>query len=873
VAANAPDSVFASGRAMATLVELARRPHPVGSPEHTRVRELVEARLRELGLEPELQTTTSVLRTGATARAATVRNVLARLPGTASSGAIVLTAHYDAVPLSSGAGDDGTGVVTILETVRALLTGPPLANDVIVLVTDAEELGLLGARAFVAEHPWMQDVAVVLSVEMRGGAGPSIMFETGSENGWIVEALAAGDPRPFANSLSVALYRRLPNDTDFSPFRDAGVQGLNFAAIGRPRIYHQATDVAENVEEATIQHHGVQLLGMVRELGSRDLTVVDAPDRAYFTAPFLGLVTYPPSWALALSAALVLLTGLVYVIARARGNRARHVLAGFLLGLLALALGAGAGWGLFLGVRGYHPEYGSLVSAFHEEGWYVLAIVGIALAVVTTLFGVAGRRLPFSGLALGAVLLPLAGALALEFTVPLAAMNLQWPTAAAVLAVGVLAVARAGRRPGLVRWILALALTLPVLALLVPVIELVWVAMSLALAPVLGALVALALLLLLPALHALEEPNRWWAPVAGLLVAVACTAVGILRAGSAADRPGPSTLVYAADREAGTAVWASGPDGPGLTWATERVGAFGDADSLPAFPLLGVYRTAAAPALTVPSPEIRARAGERLDGRPVLVLTVDAPLEAEALTLELEGGGDAVFVGVNGHAIPEGPPGGPDDLRVTRLVHWGRPEGALTVEVELGAAGLLPTIRVIEQHLRPAELLGEKPFERPPELAPSVPKRSDRAFFVTRLSFDGPGAVEPLRSDSFPPLALDTAGLRLRPDTGRRATPRDSVGGGLRPDTTAVDSIVADTFPVDTLRPYTPGADSLAPDSLAPDTLGRDTLRADTLGRGGVTRSSARVPTPTPPRTRATPPAARRAPRTPARSPRRARAR
>ena len=120
-----------------------------------------------------MQTTTSTPPGGSFTRAATVRNVLARIPGSQPGGpAVLVTAHYDSREIALGAGDDGSGVVTILETLRALGTGPQLRNDLIVLITDAEEPGLLGARAFVDEHPWMADVALVVSIEMRGGGGP-----------------------------------------------------------------------------------------------------------------------------------------------------------------------------------------------------------------------------------------------------------------------------------------------------------------------------------------------------------------------------------------------------------------------------------------------------------------------------------------------------------------------------------------------------------------------------------------------------------------------------------------------------------------------------------------------------------------------------
>ena len=279
VPANAGEAEFSSARAMVTLVEIARAAHPTGSPEHARVRAYLVDRLTALGLEPEIQTTTSLVQLGSVVQSATVRNVVARIAGTASTGAVLVTAHYDSRELALGAADDGSGVVAILEAVRAIQAGEPLQNDIVLLLSDAEELGLLGARAFVDEHPWMDDVRLALSLEMRGGGGPSIMFETGEQNGWIVRAFRAADPTAYGNSMSYEVYRWLSRDTDYTPFKEAGIQGLNFAGIDNAHVYHQVYDSPENMSESTLQHHGTHLLnalavGMVLILVMRTLSGV-----------------------------------------------------------------------------------------------------------------------------------------------------------------------------------------------------------------------------------------------------------------------------------------------------------------------------------------------------------------------------------------------------------------------------------------------------------------------------------------------------------------------------------------------------------------------------------------------------------------------
>src|SRR5205823_12140263 len=147
----------------------------------SRVRRYIIGELGALGISAEVQTAEVVPAQGAEGwpvPAARVQNIVARVPGTSNSRALMLAAHYDSVPTGPGASDDAAGVAALLETLRALKSSPPLKNDLVVVFSDAEELGLVGAHAFADEHPWMKDVGLVLNFEARGAGGPSLMFET-----------------------------------------------------------------------------------------------------------------------------------------------------------------------------------------------------------------------------------------------------------------------------------------------------------------------------------------------------------------------------------------------------------------------------------------------------------------------------------------------------------------------------------------------------------------------------------------------------------------------------------------------------------------------------------------------------------------------
>ncbi len=791
-AANAPDTAFSSARAMSMDVEIAREAHPTGSPAHERVREFVVGRLRDLGLDPQIETTTAMFGRETRVRAATVRNVVARIPGTASTGAVLLVAHYDGAGIALAAGDDGAGVVTVLEATRALRAGPPLKNDVIVLISDAEEEGLLGAQAFVDEHPWMADVQVVLNFEMRGGGGPSIMFETGTDNGWIVRAMQDAGIRPWTNALSYEVYKRLPNDTDFTRFRNAGKQGLNFAGISRASVYHQAYDEPSNLSEALLQHHGDNLLGMARWLGNATLTQVDAPDVTYFTLPGFGVMAYSGAFVLPVAAWMLLLAVLVLLAVLRFGGRWPGLLVGLGLGVVSAGLTGAVGWGLMRWLPRFHPEYGALVgSAFHHEGWYMLALVGSGLLIVTVLFGLARRWVTAPTLAWGALLLPLAGALYLSFRMPSAAANLQWPVVAAYVGAAVLLMS--GPRTAMLSWIVAIAMAILVMVFLTPAVELFWLGLSFRAALVLGVLVAIGLILLLPALHWLREPNWWWAPLTALVLAAAFLGLGFRAARPTAQLPYPSTLAWSFDHGTGEALWLTRGEGASpsaRTWAAERAGAqLTESRPLDVFGYRSGAAVAPAQPVEVPALEAWVLADSTVGTTRHMRLALRSAIGAELMQIRFPDEGATRLLALNGHPLPiEGRP--------TLVEHWGDPAPAVLLDLEL-PQGAAVDMDVVEHLLRPGELVGAEHFVRPPELAPNVVWMSDRAMVRTPASalalqygpppFALPPSGEPLPAPGSlgteaPAASVQPADSVAVPDTGASAAADTSA----RPDTSGV---------------------------------------------------------------------------------------
>jgi hypothetical protein len=209
---------FSLDNALHHLKNISLKQHYVGTKEHKVVQNYIVAELRKMGLETEIQTQTAINKKWFAAT--TAENIIAKIKGTEKGKALMLLSHYDSNTHSSlGASDDASGVAVILEGIRAFLAKDKTPkNDIIILISDAEELGLLGAQAFVDNHLWTKNVGLVLNFEARGSGGPSYMLmETNGKNSQLLSEFLAAKPNfPAANSLMYSIYKKLPNDTDLT---------------------------------------------------------------------------------------------------------------------------------------------------------------------------------------------------------------------------------------------------------------------------------------------------------------------------------------------------------------------------------------------------------------------------------------------------------------------------------------------------------------------------------------------------------------------------------------------------------------------------------------------------------------------------------
>ena len=330
------------------------------------VRDYILDEVSKLGLEPELHETTYF--DTRLQRVADLGNILVRIPGHGSGKALLFMGHYDTVADACGAADNGSAVAAMLELMRMLQHHPLLENDLIFFFPDGEEVGLLGAKAFLEEHPWAPDVGFVVNLEARGTTGQSFMFETGDHNLQTIASFAETVPHPAANSISYEVYARMPNDTDFSPFKQRGYPGLNMAFIENAFDYHTAMDNLQNTDIRSIQHHGSYAASMALELGNKKLDFEAAENAVYFNTIGDGFAFYPYGWAVPLAIGVVILFALM-LWAGTRNNllSPRQWLRGFAAFAIYLVLLYLLVHGLYAGIARFYPGSRHLLLDYHQS--------------------------------------------------------------------------------------------------------------------------------------------------------------------------------------------------------------------------------------------------------------------------------------------------------------------------------------------------------------------------------------------------------------------------------------------------------------------------------------------------------------------------
>ncbi len=687
---------FSLERAREDLAAVASVPHPMGSAEQSLVEEYLLQELTAMGLEPQVdeQTVTMAPDPPRSVWTGTVRNIVTRVEGTDPDAdqAVLLAAHYDSVPASPGAGDNGAGVVSVLAAMRTLTSGPPPRHDVVAAFVDGEEHEMLGALALVETAPWMLAVQVAVNTEGIGNAGRVIPALTSPDNGWALSQYLEAAPSPVVYTAFGAPLNATGQGADLGRYQEVVPAGLELVVVGGLPAYHAGTDTAAAMHDGTLAEYGSTVVRLAQQLAAADLESVRSPDLVAFTLVTDVTVSYPSSWSLPLAvAALLAVGGVVVFAARHRRVRLLRVVLSWLgLGLSGL-IGAMAATGLWLAARLVDPRLSdALNGGVYVRTPYVLAAVAAGAAGMLLVLWQLRRRCDALEVVAGALVGWSMVAVSLAILLPDAAYAATWPLLAATAGFAVLAARERSPRTTLLTTTLA---TLPAVLLVSPLAALYFMlaARFELMLPVATPLpmmwVGLGLTLALPLLLA-SSPRLGWRPAAATgALALALAAVGVAMSATSTG-PRPDLLVYHADADAGTARWIALPPEPdAYTGQVVHGGRTPTQVEASPFHEAGVtVGGSAVPAPTIQaeplaSPRVRTVSDVTISAGRDLSVEITPTAGAYALTVDVRSEQGIRGIAVNGKTVPEAVDGAPHSVRVAAF----SPTGTIPVAVSVPA--------------------------------------------------------------------------------------------------------------------------------------------------------------------------------------------
>jgi Peptidase family M28 len=664
VAADAPADVFSAGRAMTHIEAIADSPRPVGSAQHAEARAYLLQQLASLGWRTEVQESVGMFDFGndGTQNMAAVANVIATKPGSDATGTVLLTAHYDTVAGSPGAADDGIGVGVLLETARALNTGGAARNDVVILLTDAEEDGLHGAEAFVREQVEALGPTVVLNHEARGTSGAPITYRMSSPNGELLDALSKASGAS-ADSSAEAVAATLPNNSDFTPFVQAGLHAYDTGIVADGAYYHSPLDNPAHLSAASLQQMGETTLDLARELAGTNLAAVAEGEEEIVTTFPWGLFRYPQGLEVPLALGTLFLAAVLVWLLRRRGvlTLPRVALSALASVVFLVAAGA-AGYAVWRLALLIDPGQASAENGEpYVSVLYRPAMLLAGLGVVLGLYAIVRPRLRAAALATGMLaVLGLVGVL-LALTLPGVSGSLVVQPSLVVAGGAVLAALLLERRTlaAGIAYLLALAVAAMMLG------PAVWIGFDIGLGtggPAGAAQLAMFVLLALPLIEFAWPyrpglPRRRLraaaVPAVLLILAVVLTAGGLLANREGATDARQEMLVYSVDADTGSAYWAS-PRAAVSDWSAMLL-------SQPAAPLDDAFPWSGgrslwhgpAPAADLPPPKLTVVQDQIENGQRKLTLRLRSQRDAPTLGLWVDRDRATIrSATVAGHAVP-----------------------------------------------------------------------------------------------------------------------------------------------------------------------------------------------------------------------------
>jgi len=635
---SAPFTLFSAERALKHVEKMSTQPHPTGSPANRKLRIYLMDTLRKMRLEVKLKNDTVI--NGS--MAGNPETIIARIPGTHSTGAFAVVAHYDSTPYGPGAADDLAGVSAMLEAGRALLEGPPLRNDLLLVFTDGEESGGLGAISFTMD-PWYEDVRILFNLEARGVGGPSYLFETSDPLGCVVPECCQASSWVVGSACMFGPYRLSPFGSDFSAFRDTK-PGMNAAFIDFMPYYHTINDLPGNMDLASLQHHGTYIVDFAHYFGNRDFSLpLSRKGYAYFNVFGRHMVCTPLSWnvPLTLTTALLLFSFLFIAYRKGLISPSGVAQSSLLLGILLFLSFLFALITVLVGLLFMR------VYMIYQETLFTCASVAILVATWTGLHARISRKVGEEDLLSAVWLLWCLPLLLFTFAWPGAVHLFQWPLLFLLCArLLLLSLPSLAKNPWLVMTVLALG-SAPLLFLSVtPLAALSSAALALGL-PFTMLFAAFVYLPLFPQLGCLSPRAQSWACRGAFTLCTCFVIAALIIGGPSEKRPTANCVAYYLDADKGEAFWAS-PERRLDPWTRQIFGDRPERGNLPDFGLDFPFMKTEAPLPFWPPPLIRVVSDQKTKSERLLRLHISSPRGAPDIRLFTEKDQTFSVIEVNG---------------------------------------------------------------------------------------------------------------------------------------------------------------------------------------------------------------------------------
>ena len=660
--ASAASPEFSAARALAHVRYLAEKPRPLASAANAEARQYIVDQLSAIGLNPEVQTATAqktIIDRYHNARIAigVVNNVIVRVAGNAPDHArrpaLLLATSYDTSERSVGASSSAAPVSAMIETLRMLQGGAPLANDLVVLFADGEQVGGLGARAFAGQHPLAKRVGLVLRFDSAGSQGPLVLIGASGDDRAAVGGWARAAPNPRGSSFMQAVYEITQGMPEMGALGKLGASRLHFANVeGSNGASLGSRDIPARLDAGTVQSMGDTMLAMARHFGQAPPAASPGGESVYFTVPGIGALVYSAGAVWMLTRLTCLMFLIVCCMAVYRGDVEPMDIVNSALGFVfiaaMLALAAFLAWQAFPSL---HPGYDARTyGAGTRDQWFLAGFAALGTGLFIIFQRGFRRAVGRAAAALGPLLAMVVLLLLASWKMPGASYALAWPLIGTLLAYGVLYAPFAKQLPGYRRALILFAGATPAVLLIAPLIRDVYTACS----PERMNLPMATLVALLGLTTVLLTAQRRFIVRGLAAIGAACFAVASSAAPYGAEPiPQPNRMVYLKDAYTWKSYWML-PEVPLDDWSRKffpnaarpqvQVDAFGYGS-----PKMWL---APAPRIKLGFPDIVVLKDDVFDGGRQVEFTLQSKPEVPVIDVTLKGAG-TVRTSINGRAVTD----------------------------------------------------------------------------------------------------------------------------------------------------------------------------------------------------------------------------